>query len=44
MNYADGTFEVIPLAYRVNIVPANDPMLGRECDIGLFGTVGGRRP
>lgn len=41
VNYTDGTFEVIPLAYRVNIVAANDPTLGRECDIGLFGTVGG---
>ena len=33
--------EAIPLTYRVNIVAANDPTLGRECDIGLFGTVGG---
>lgn len=41
VNYADGTVEVIPLTYRVNIVAANDPTLGRDLDIGLFGTVGG---
>ena len=41
VHYADGTTEVIPLAYRVNVVACNDPNLGRECDIGLFGTLGG---
>ncbi len=41
VHYADGTMEVIPLTYRVNIVAANDPTLGRETDVGLFGTVGG---
>lgn len=43
VHYADGTTEVIPLAYRVNVVACNDPNLGRECDIGLFGTLGGSR-
>lgn len=41
VHYADGTMVVIPLTYRVNIVAANDPTLGRQCDVGLFGTVGG---
>lgn len=41
VRYADGETEVIPFIYRVNIVAVNDPALGRECDIGLFGTLGG---
>ncbi len=41
VRYADGETEVIPLTYRVNIVAVNDSALGRECDIGLFGTLGG---
>jgi hypothetical protein len=41
VHYADGTTEAIPLTYRVNIAAANDPTLGRQTDVGLFGTVGG---
>ncbi len=40
ISYADGTQEIIQLNYRVNIVAANDPTLGREMDLGLFGTIG----
>lgn len=42
INYTDGTREQIPLPYRIRIVAANDTTLGREMDIGLFGTVGGK--
>ncbi len=38
--FSDGTKEKINLEYRVNIVAVNDKTLGREMDIGLFGTVG----
>ncbi|MEK6793339.1 MAG: hypothetical protein AABZ39_01075 [Spirochaetota bacterium] len=40
--YDDRSSEKITLAYRVNVVAANDTALGRECDVGLFGTLGGR--
>ena len=38
--YGDGSKSKINLKYRVNIVAANDKTLGREMDIGLFGTIG----
>jgi hypothetical protein len=38
--YSDGTKTKINLKYRVNIVAVNDKTLGREMDIGLFGTIG----
>ncbi len=39
--YTDGTSESVPLVYRLNIVAANDPNLGRQTEIGLFGTLNG---
>ena len=41
VRYADGTAVKVPLAYRENIVAANDTALGRRTDAGLFGTLGG---
>jgi hypothetical protein len=41
--YNDDSVIQIPLEYRVNIVAANDNTLGRDMDIGLFGTVGNLR-
>ncbi|MFA7230148.1 MAG: hypothetical protein WC071_02645, partial [Victivallaceae bacterium] len=38
--YSDGSNICIPLFYRVNIAAANDMALGRDSDVGLFGTVG----
>jgi len=39
ISYADGTSASLPLIYRLNIVAANDPNLGRETEVGLFGTL-----
>jgi len=37
IRYSDGTNINIPLVYRVNIVAANDPTIGRDSDVGVFG-------
>ncbi|MBN8216652.1 MAG: hypothetical protein J0L75_08405 [Spirochaetes bacterium] len=40
--YEDGSAMALPLRYRVQIGDFNDPALGREMEIGLFGTLGNR--
>jgi hypothetical protein len=40
ITYLDGSTDEIPLIYRLDIVAANDPAIGRNMDIGLFGTIG----
>ena len=42
VTYENGDCIEIPLPYRIRISAINDPALGQETDIGLFGTVGNK--